>query len=273
MHEQPSEFVGIALQAEENAQAHIVDARFHRAVVRFGVVGVVALRSRGMKFLIALFVVGLLKQDIGTDLGFLELAVVLDRGSCDVHVRATDRAVLVLDRVDGLKALEHVLDRIVDRVFAQLDRKALVTLVLQRNHFGGDLFLGELLARDRLVLQMVRAVHAAVHAVIRQVERREEHDAIAVMVVLDRARQREDALDARFVFAGQKHARFAVGEPVPFGGFLEDAIDEREVGGIAAGSFEGCEDLFVVDEFFRVGGGGIIGRGSSGHGLFCSDRA
>jgi len=38
--------------------------------------------------------------------------------------------------------------------------------------------------------------------------------------------------------------------------------------GIGAGSFEGCENLFVVDEFFRVRGGGIIGRGSSGHGLF-----
>ena len=103
MHEQPSEFVGVALQAEENAQAHIVDARFHRAIVRFGVVGVIALRARGVEFFIALFVVGLLKQNIGADLGFLELAVVLDRGSCDVHVRATDCAVLVLDRVDGLK--------------------------------------------------------------------------------------------------------------------------------------------------------------------------
>ena len=93
------------------------------------------------------------------------------------------------------------------------------------------------------------------------------------MVVLDRTCQREDALDARFVFAGQKHARFTVGEPVPFGGFLEDAIDERKVGGIGAGSFEGREDLFVVDEFLRVRGGGIIGRGSSGHGFFRSDRA
>ena len=221
-----------------------------------------------MEFFIALFVVGLLKQNIGADLGFLELAVVLDRGSCDVHVRATDCAVLVLDRVDGLKALEHVLDRIVDRVFAQFDRKALVTLVLQRDHFGGDLFLGELLARDRLVLKMVRAIHAAVHAVIRQVERCEEHDTIAIMVVLDRTCQREDALDARFVFTGQKHARFAMGEPVPFGGFLEDAIDDRKVGGIGAGSFEGCENLFVVDEFFRVRGGRVIGQSSSGHGLF-----
>lgn len=148
-----------------------------------------------------------------------------------------------------------------------------MALVLQRDHFGGDLFLSELLARNRLVLQMVRAIHAAVHAVIRQIERREEHDAIAIMVVLDRTGQREDALDALFVFAGQKHARFTMGETVPFSGFLEDAIDERKIGGISASSFKGCEDLFVVDEFFRVRGGGIIGQGSSGHGLFRSDRA
>ena len=64
-----------------------------------------------------------------------------------------------------------------------------------------------------------------------------------------------------------------MGEPVPFGGFLEDAIDERKVGSIGAGSFEGCEDLFVVDEFLRVRGGRVIGQSSSGHGLFRSDRA
>ena len=144
---------------------------------------------------------------------------------------------------------------------------------MQRDHFGGDLFLSELLARDRLVLQMVRAIHAAVHAVIRQIERREEHDAIAIMVVLDRTGQREDALDALFVFAGQKNARFAVGEPVPFSGFLEDAIDERKIGGISASSFKGRKDLFVVDEFLRAGRGRIIGRNSSGHGFFRSDRA
>ena len=71
VHQQPRKFVWIALQPEQHAQPHIVDAALHGAVHRLGVVGVVMLRARGMQLFVAFLVVGLLEQDVRADAGFL----------------------------------------------------------------------------------------------------------------------------------------------------------------------------------------------------------
>ena len=52
------------------------------------------------------------------------------------------------------------------RVFARLQRQALVPHILQRDDLAADLVLRELLAMDVLVLRMVGTVDAAVHAIV-----------------------------------------------------------------------------------------------------------
>ena len=88
MHEQTGKLVAVELQAKEHAQADVINAALHGAVHRLGVVGVVVLGSRGMQRFIALFVVGLLEEDIGADAGVVELFVVLDGGGGDIDVDA-----------------------------------------------------------------------------------------------------------------------------------------------------------------------------------------
>ena len=71
MHEKAGELVAVQLQPEQHAAAHIVDAALHGPVHGLGVVIVIMLRSRGMQFFIAFFVVSLLEKDVGADTGIL----------------------------------------------------------------------------------------------------------------------------------------------------------------------------------------------------------
>ena len=170
------------------------------------------LGAGGVQLQVALFVVGLLEQDIGADARLLQLAVVLHGGGGDVHVHPADGPVFVLDGVDGVDAVQHVLDGAVDRVLAGLDGQALVAHVLQ----GDDLFLhfllGQLLPGDVLVLLVIGTVHAAVDAVVGQVQGREDDDAVAVKGQLDLLGQAVHLLDLLGDVAGQKHRGLPVGE-------------------------------------------------------------
>ena len=55
VHQQPRKFVWVALQPEQHAQPHIVDAALHGAVHRLGVIIVVVLGAGGVQLQIALF--------------------------------------------------------------------------------------------------------------------------------------------------------------------------------------------------------------------------
>ena len=180
VHDEARELVLVQLQAEEDAQTHVVDTALHGAVHGLGVVVVVVLGTRGVKLEIALLVVGLLEKNISTDARILELAVVLYCRSRDVYVDTADSTVLVLDAVDGVNALENILDRIVHGVLARLDRETLVSHILKRDNLCLDLLLRELLTRDVLVLHMVRTVDASVYAVVREIEGREHNYSVAV---------------------------------------------------------------------------------------------
>ena len=211
-----------------------------------------------MQLLVSLAVVGLLEELVGADLGFVKLAVVLDRRGGDVHVEAADGAVLVLDRVDGLDGLEDVLDRIVLGVLARLKEQALVAEVLERDHLVADLLLRELLAHDALVLGMVRAVRAGVDAVVREVERREEHDAAAVDVLLHLDGGLEDPVVDLLDVAGEQHGGFAVGQALELGGLVKDAHEQRNVRLVLFGVGERVADFLIVDELFRYAGLGVV---------------
>ena len=91
----------IVLQGK-NAEADVINAAFHSAVMGFGVVGVVALRAGGVECFVSGFVVGFLEENVGADACIAQLAVVLDRRSRDIHVHAANRSVLVMYGVDGL---------------------------------------------------------------------------------------------------------------------------------------------------------------------------
>ena len=133
-----------------------------------------------MQLLVVLLVVRLLKEDVRADAGLFQPAVILHRRRGDIDVHAADRAVFVLDAVNGLDAFQHVLDRIVHRVLAGLQRETLMSHVLERDDFAADFLLRQLLAANVLVLRVIRAIDAAVDAVIRQIQRREQHDALPV---------------------------------------------------------------------------------------------
>ena len=238
VHEEGGEFVAVAFEAEEYAESDVVDAALHGAVHGLGVVGVVVLGTGGMELLVAFLVVGLLEEDVGADAGVLELAVVLDGGGGDVDVDAADGAVLVLDVVDGLDGLEDVLDGVVDGILAAFDGESLVSHVLKGNDLAPDLVLGELLARDVLVLHVVGAVDAAVDAVVGEVERREHDDAVAVEVLLDLLGEGVDFGVLLGDVAVEEDGGLAVGESLAETCLVQDFVDERLVVAVLLGVVE-----------------------------------
>ena len=94
-----------------------------------------------MQVFVRFLIICLLEQDIGADASFFEPAVIFDGGRRDVDVDAADRAVFMLDTIDGFNAFQHIFDRAVDRVLARFQRKALVPHVLERDHLAYDILL------------------------------------------------------------------------------------------------------------------------------------
>ena len=127
---------------------------------------VVVLGSGRVKLFVAFFVIGLLKENICADPGIVKLAVVFNGRCGDIDVHPADRAVFVLDRVNGINTFQNVLDRIVDRILAGFDRQTLVTHILQGDDLCLYLFLRQLFSADMLILSVIGTVNAAVHAVI-----------------------------------------------------------------------------------------------------------
>ena len=257
VHDQPRELILVQFQPEQHAQAHVVDAALHGAVHGLGVPGVVVLGTGGVQALVALPVIGLLEQDVGADARVLELSVVLHRRGGDVHVHAADVAVLVVDGVNGIDALQDVLDGVVHRVLAGLDGQALVAHVLQRDDLRAHLVLRQLPAGDVLVLQVIGAVQAAVDAVVRQVQRREHHDAVAIEGQLDLLGDLVHLLDLFRDLAGQQHRGLPVRQPragaavslLHGARLFKDLVDQRHIVLVRLGVFQRRPNLFVVDEF------------------------
>ena len=120
----------------------------------------------GVELQIALLVVGFLKQNICTDTRILELAVIFNSGCGYINVDATNCAVLVIYAVNCLDALENILNRVVYRVLACFDCKTLMPHILKCDNLCANLVLSELFSGNMLILHMIRAINAAVHAVV-----------------------------------------------------------------------------------------------------------
>ena len=143
-------------------------------------------------------------------------------------------------------------------MFARFEKKTLVAEVLQGDDFAFDFFLRELLALDVLVLRVIRAVRAGVDAVVREVERRKEHDARAVDVFLHAHGRVENLLVDVFQVAGEQHGRFTVRETAEGGGLFEKRVDQGAVVLVFFGVGEGVENFFVTDELFSHAGFRIV---------------
>ena len=192
-------------------------------------------------------VVGLLEQDIRADARVGQPAVVFDRRGGDVYVHATDGAVAVADAVDRADALQDVVDR-VERMLARLERQSFVPHILQGDDFVLDLLLRELPSQHRAVGSVVGTVGTPVDAEIREIEGREQHDAVAVDALLDAPRQRINSLVERFVGTFEQQGRLAMGQPAGRFGLVENRTDQGALVPVFPGVSHRPFDFVVVDE-------------------------
>ena len=144
-----------------------------------------------MELQVAFLVVRFLEQDVGTDTCFLQLAVILHGGGRNIHIDAADRPVFVFDGINRFDAFQNVFDGIMERIFTGFQRKALMPHVLQRDDLPFYFFLVQLFTGNVLVDAVVRAVYAAVNAVIGKIQRGKKNNAVAVKRLLDFFRQFE----------------------------------------------------------------------------------
>ena len=201
-----------------------------------------------MELQIALFVVGLLEEDVGADAGFLQQAVIVNGRCRDVDVDAADGSVLMFDAVDRFDGFQIIIHCISDRIFAGFKGEALVSHILQGDDFPTDVFLRELLPRDVFILRVVRAVGAPVDAVVGQVERREHDDPVAVEVFFDLFRQLTDLLILFLDGTGQQDGSLPVGESFALLRLLDDGIDQFDIFFVFVCVGERLKDLFVIDK-------------------------
>ena len=117
----------------------------------------------------------------------------------------------MLDTVNCLDTVQHIFNRIVNRILARLQRQTFMSHILKRNYLPPDFLLRQLLSGNVLVFHVVWTVHAAIHAVIRQIQRRKHDDPVSVEILLDLARQLKDLLHLFRDLAVKKHCRLAVG--------------------------------------------------------------
>ena len=251
VHQHADKVVLVIVETKKDAAAHIVDARFHGAVHRLRVVGVVALRTGRMELLISLLVVGLLEEYVGADARILEFAIVLDCRGRDVHVHPANGTILVLDAVNRLDALEDILDRVFLRMFSGFDGEPFVSHILKGDDLLPDLILCQFFSRDVLVLTVIRAVHAAVDTVIGEIQRSKHDDTVAVKMLLDLLAQCEYLPDDLRVLAFQQGRGLCIREAFVFPAFFEDLVHELEIIFMFLRKSQRFFDLRIVDELFR----------------------
>ena len=252
MHKDAYEIVFIKIEAEQNAAAYIVNPRFHRPVHGLGMIRIIALRTGWVKIFIRFFIICLLEQDVRSDPGVFQLLIILDRRGRDVNVDTADRSVFMFDAVDRIDAFQYVFDRVVFRIFSRLDGQPFVSHILQSRDFLTDLLLRQLLSADMLVLSMIRAVFASIDAVIRKIQRREQHDPVAIKFFFDFLRQSENFLMDAFILTFQKQRRFPVGKTFAVLRPLQDLSHILDIIFMFLCIAQSFLDFFVADEFLRL---------------------
>jgi hypothetical protein len=118
VHHERQHFELVIREAKENTCAHIVQTCLHSAVKGGEVIEVVALDRLRVHQFIGGFVVGLLEEDVGANVGCLQFLVILNRRSGNVDIDAADGAVVIFSCVDGVNGVHYIINRAIDRVLA-----------------------------------------------------------------------------------------------------------------------------------------------------------
>jgi hypothetical protein len=129
-------FVAVIGEAEEGADADVVEPCAKSAVLREQAMVVVALRATDVHALEGGAVVGLLEEGVGADfVGRFQTAHVAHRQRRDLDVEAPDAAARVgLDAADDVQGVEELVKGVF-WVLSGQNQKAAVALALQRFDF------------------------------------------------------------------------------------------------------------------------------------------
>ena len=208
MGHQPQHLELPIVQAEQGPDAHVVAAGLHRPGQGIEPPEIIALpRLPRMHLGIGLVMIGLLEDLVGADSRRPDRGIsgVVHGGRVDVH--AADLAVIDLDRIDRPHALGDELGA-VGRVLAEDQDRPLVALPLQGLDLGPQVVRAER-AADLVGIRAAKgAVQAVILATAAHVQRREQHDAVAVDVAFQLPGGLEDLLAAFLVVGRQQHGRF-----------------------------------------------------------------
>ena len=110
----------------------------------------------------------------------------------------------MLNAINGFNALKDILDGIIHRILASLQRQPLMAHILQRNDLPAYLLLRQLFAGNMLIFQVIRTIDASVDTVIRKIERRKHDDPVSVEVFFNLPCQFVDFGGLLRNFTGQK---------------------------------------------------------------------
>ena len=138
--------------------------------------------------------------------------------------------------------------------------------VLKCQNLGANLVLCQLLSGDMLIFCMIRTVNTAIDAIIGQIERRKNDNAVAIKCQLDFLRDFVYFLNLIWIFTGEQYRGFPMGESCTviagFGflgtGFVQNFINECVVVFVFFCIGQGCTDFLVADKLLCLERLGII---------------
>ena len=214
-----------------------------------------------MQVLILFLIIGFLEQHISTDTGFLQLAVILHGGGCNIDIDAADSAVFVLDGIDGPDAFQHILDGAVHRVFAGFQCQTLVAHILQSDNLFANLFLGQLAAGNVLILVMIGTVETSVDTVVGQIQGGKNHDAVAVKGVLDFCGPCKNPLNSVLVLTQQQQNGFPMAQALVICALVDNLIHQLQIVFVLFCPGDTGFDFLIADKFFRFHGILVVHKG------------
>ena len=240
------DFEAVVGEAEEDTDAHIVDATFLSTVHAGEAVEVVAFwGAGGVEFGVFHGVVGFLEADIGADAFGFELGEVLHAHGSQFDVDAADGAAfLVLGGIAAADGLDHVVG-IVAGALATDEEGAFVSHAQEVESFLLNLVHGENFAAQLLIVATEAAIDAVVDTGVARVDGGKEHKAFAVDFVLAVLGSVENLLDVGLVLDAEQFGYVLQVESFQFAGFVEDIVQFRLGGNIV---LQQSVQLIAVDE-------------------------
>ena len=229
VHHQGQGFVTPVIETVEQPHAHVVDARQHGAVKGRGPPVQVALGARQVHAFVGGPVIGLLEKLEGSDMPFLETAEVLHRKRGEIDIDPADIAAALARLVNGVNGVQYIVDAAAGIGLSRHHQNPLVPLAQDDPGFLKYLVPAQGAAGHFGIGFPEGAVQAFVGAEIGDIQRSEQHDAVAVNFFLDRL---GGVVQLRRQFRRGKahqHGHVRKREPLQFPGLGKDLARPRRV--------------------------------------------